>query len=88
MRITPGFEAVGYKDKKKGQCSDYPLCCTIAQIGKLFDVLHHAGSVHDSNGARSLGIERFPKAILSNVITEVRMQVRARGCERNSFWTA
>ncbi|MBK8975063.1 MAG: IS1380 family transposase [Planctomycetes bacterium] len=48
-RRTQGT-AVGY-NKKKGQRSYYPLFATIAQTGQVFDVLHRAGNVHDSNGA-------------------------------------
>lgn len=48
-RRTEGT-AVGY-NKKKGQRSYYPLFATVAQTGQVFDVLHRAGNVHDSNGA-------------------------------------
>ena len=44
--------AVGYCRKKKGARSYYPLFCTIAQTGQVFDVYHRPGNVHDSNGAR------------------------------------
>jgi len=43
--------AVGYNRKKKGQRSYYPLFCTLAQTGQVFDVLHRSGNVHDSNGS-------------------------------------
>ena len=43
--------AVGYNKKKKGARSYYPLNCTIAQTGQVFDFLHRPGNVHDSNGA-------------------------------------
>ncbi len=44
--------AVGFNKKKKGQRSYYPLFCTIAQTGQVFDVYHRPGNVHDSNGAK------------------------------------
>lgn len=44
--------AVGFNRKKKGARSYYPLFCTIAQTGEVFDVLHRPGNVHDSEGAR------------------------------------
>ncbi len=43
--------AVGFNKKKKGARSYYPLFCTIAQTGQIFDHLHRSGNVHDSNGA-------------------------------------
>jgi Transposase DDE domain group 1 len=45
--------AVGFNRAKKGQRSYYPLFCTVAQTGQVFDVLHRPGNVHDSNGAES-----------------------------------
>lgn len=61
--------AVGFNRLKKGQRSYYPLFCTVAQTGQVFDVLHRPGNVHDSNGAESfLGAcveelqEALPKA--------------------------
>jgi Transposase DDE domain group 1 len=67
--------AVGYNKKKKGQRSYYPLFCTIAQTGQVFDVLHRPGNVHDSNGARSFIIACIValREILPGVIIEVRM---------------
>lgn len=44
--------AVGFNKKKKGARSYYPLFCTIAQTGQVFDFLHRPGNVHDSNGAQ------------------------------------
>ena len=61
--------AVGYNKKKKGQRSYYPLNCTIAQTGQVFDVWH------DSNGAKDFilaCIDRI-KARLPRVILELRM---------------
>lgn len=43
--------AVGFNKKKKGMRSYYPLFCTIAQTGQVFDWLHRPGNVHDSHGA-------------------------------------
>jgi hypothetical protein len=45
--------AVGYNRGHTGQRSYYPLFCTVAQTGQVFDVLHRPGNVHDSNGAES-----------------------------------
>jgi len=44
--------AVGFNKKKKGARSYYPLFCTVAQTGQIFDLHHRPGNVHDSNGAR------------------------------------
>jgi hypothetical protein len=67
--------AVGYCRKKKGLRSYYPLFCTLAQIGQVFDVWHRPGNVHDSHGAIDFVAqciaavrEALPRAIL-----EVRM---------------
>ena len=67
--------AVGFNRKKKGQRSYYPLFCTLAQTGQVFDVWHRPGNVHDSNGAQafieaSIGEIRV---ILPHCIVEVRM---------------
>jgi hypothetical protein len=51
-RTTEGT-AVGYNKKKKGARSYYPLFCTLAQTGQVFDVYHRPGNVHDSHGARA-----------------------------------
>jgi hypothetical protein len=67
--------AVGYNKRKKGARSYYPLFCTIAQTGQVFDVLFRPGNVHDSNGAGEF-IEqclRLLKQALPGVILEVRM---------------
>ena len=50
-RTTEGT-AVGYNRKRKGARSYYPLFCTLAQTGQVFDVYHRPGNVHDSHGAR------------------------------------
>ncbi len=54
--------AIGY-NPKKGQRSYYPLFATVAQTGQVYDELHRAGNVHDSNGAWDF---------MSEVYTEVR----------------
>jgi len=54
--------AVGYNTKKKGKRSYYPLFCTVAQTGQVFDVHHRPGNVHDSNGA-----DRFIRACIDDV---------------------
>jgi hypothetical protein len=43
--------AVGFNKGKRGARSYYPLFCTVAQSGQIFDDLHRSGNVHDSNGA-------------------------------------
>lgn len=43
--------AVGFNKAHKGARSYYPLFCTVAQTGQVFDQLHRSGNVHDSNGA-------------------------------------
>ena len=49
--------AVGFNKKKKGTRSYYPLFCTIAQTGQVFDLLHRSGNVHDSNGATAFIVD-------------------------------
>jgi hypothetical protein len=44
--------AVGFNKQKKGARSYYPLFCTVAQVGQVFDVLHRPGNVHDSHDAQ------------------------------------
>ena len=67
--------AVGFNRKKKGQRSYYPLFCTVAQTGQVFDVWHRPGNVHDSNGAKAfiLACVQEIKAILPRCIVEARM---------------
>jgi Transposase DDE domain group 1 len=67
--------AVGFNRKKKGQRSYYPLFCTIAQTGQVFDVFHRPGNVHDSNGARDfiLACISTVRATLPGIHLEVRM---------------
>jgi hypothetical protein len=67
--------AVGFNKKKKGARSYYPLFCTIAQTGQVFDFLHRSGNVHDSNGAKAFilsCVERVRRQMPGAVI-EVRM---------------
>jgi hypothetical protein len=67
--------AVGYNRAKKGQRSYYPLLCTVAQTGQVFDVHHRPGNVHDSNGAETFiaaCVECLQQA-LPGVQVEVRM---------------
>lgn len=67
--------AVGFNRKKKGQRSYYPLFCTIAQTGQVFDFLFRSGNVHDSHGACDFilaCIQEIRKA-LPGVQIEVRM---------------
>ena len=67
--------APGYNKKRKGERSYYPLFCTLAQTGQVFDVLHRSGNVHDSNGARLfiLACFRAIRTVLPQVQIEVRM---------------
>ena len=54
--------AVGYCKAKKGARSYYPLFCTVAQTGQVFDVLHRAGNVHDSRGAQAFAVACLEQA--------------------------
>ena len=67
--------AVGFNKKKKGARSYYPLFCTIAQTGQVFDFLHRSGNVHDSNGAKAfiLACVDEVRRKLPHVQIEVRM---------------
>ena len=67
--------AVGFNKQKKGQRSYYPLFCTLAQTGQVFDVLPRSGNVHDSNGALEFMLEcvRLIRAACPGIIIEVRM---------------
>ena len=59
--------AVGFNRKKKGARSYYPLFCTIAQTGQVFDVYHRPGNVHDSHEAKAFlldCIRRFIRILL------------------------
>jgi len=67
--------AVGFNRKKKGARSYYPLFCTIAQTGQVFDVYHRPGNVHDSNGAKGFVLECLERVreVFPYVTLEVRM---------------
>lgn len=67
--------AVGFNKKKKGARSYYPLFCTVAQSGEVFDVLHRPGNVHDSNGAKAfmLACIEAVRAAVPRATIEVRM---------------
>ena len=67
--------AVGFNNKRKGARSYYPLLCTVAQTGQVFDVLFRSGNVHDSNGALDFAVECIEKiwALRPGVRIEVRM---------------
>jgi hypothetical protein len=67
--------AVGFNRKKKGQRSYYPLFCTIAQTGQVFDVFHRPGNVHDSKGAGDfiLACIKAVREALPGIHVEVRM---------------
>ena len=67
--------AVGFNRLKKGQRSYYPLFCTVAQTGQVFDVHHRPGNVHDSNGAQEfiLACVEHMRQVLPGVLIEVRM---------------
>jgi hypothetical protein len=67
--------AVGFNRRKKGGRSYYPLFCTIAQTGQVFDVYHRPGNVHDSNGAKGFVLECLERIreVLPYVTIEVRM---------------
>jgi hypothetical protein len=73
-RTTEGT-AVGYNRKRKGARSYYPLFCTLAQTGQVFDVYHRPGNVHDSPGAREFIVACIIslKKALPWVKIEVRM---------------
>lgn len=67
--------AVGFNKKKKGARSYYPLFCTIAQTGQVFDHLHRSGNVHDSNGACEFVVRcvEAVRAALPSARIETRM---------------
>lgn len=67
--------AIGFNRKKKGQRSYYPLFCTLAQTGQVFDVLHRSGNVHDSKGAKAFILQcvEYARKALPNTKLELRM---------------
>ncbi len=72
-RTTEGT-AVGYNRKRKGARSYYPLFCTLAQTGQVFDVYHRPGNVHDSHGAREFIVACI--ASLKKALPWVKIEVR------------
>jgi len=67
--------AVGFNKAKKGARSYYPLLCTIAQLGFVFDIFHRPGNVHDSNGSKKFISEciEIIRRELPGIKIEVRM---------------
>jgi len=66
--------AVGFNKKKKGLRSYYPLICTLAQTGQVFDVLHRSGNIHDSNGA--IEFIRQCLRVLKDLFPKTKFEVR------------
>jgi hypothetical protein len=66
--------AVGFNKKRKGQRSYYPLFCTIAQTGQVLDLLHRAGNVHDSCGAKVFILACIQA--IREVLPQTRLEVR------------
>lgn len=73
MRKAVGT-AVGFNKKKRGARSYYPLFCTIAQTGQVFDFLHRSGNVHDSRDAMEFVLHCLAEVrrALPGVIVEAR----------------
>jgi hypothetical protein len=67
--------AVGYCKARKGARSYYPLFCTVAQTGQVFDLLHRPGNVHDSRGAQDFlaACLRRARALCPAAQLEVRL---------------
>ena len=67
--------AVGFNKHQKGARSYYPLFCTVAQMGQVFDVWHRPGNVHDSHDAPAFvrACVQEWRAALPGMILEVRM---------------
>ena len=74
LSSTTEGTAVGYNRKKKGARSYYPLFCTLAQTGQVFDVYHRPGNVHDSHGAREFILVCIQ--ILQQELPWVKIEVR------------
>lgn len=66
--------AVGFNKEKKGARSYYPLFCTVAQTGQVFDVLHRSGNVHDSKGA--IGFMRDCVTRIREALPGVKIETR------------
>lgn len=67
--------ACGFNRKAKGRRSYYPLVCTLAQTGQVFDLVHRSGNVHDSNGA--VGFMRACVERVRRACPRARIEVRA-----------
>jgi hypothetical protein len=67
--------AVGFNKVQKGARSYYPLFCTIAQTGQVFDFAHRPGNVHDSREAQAFMTTCVDalRAALPGVQLEVRL---------------
>jgi hypothetical protein len=67
--------AVGYNKKHKGWRSYFPLFCTIAQTGQVFDLFHRPGNVYNSHDAQAFIASYVDemRLALPGVIIEVRM---------------
>ena len=66
--------AVGFNKKRKGARSYYPLFCTLAQTGQVFDVYHRPGNVHDSHEARAFLLDCIN--LLRQELPWVKIEVR------------
>jgi hypothetical protein len=66
--------AVGFNKKNKGARSYYPLFCTVAQTGQVFDLLHRPGNVHDSNGAQAFVLKCIGR--LREALPGVKIEIR------------
>lgn len=69
--------AVGFNRVRKGARSYYPLLCTVAQTGQVFDVLFRSGNVHDSNGALQFVFDCICE--LRDRMPRVQVEVRMDG---------
>jgi len=72
---TPKGLPSGLISRRRERAAYYPLYCTLAQSGQVFDVLHRSGNVHDSKGAVAFVrqcIDRI-REFLPGVIIEIRM---------------
>ncbi|MGA2463815.1 MAG: hypothetical protein ABSH06_05605 [Thermodesulfobacteriota bacterium] len=63
---------------------NYPLFCTIAQTGQVFDVYHRPGNVHDSNGAKGFVLECLER--IREVLPYVTIEVRMDGAFLATRW--
>ncbi len=67
--------AVGFNPRHKGERSYFPLFCTIAQTGQVFDVLHRPGNANDTHGAQEFlrACILQIRSVLPNACIEVRV---------------